>query len=378
MAPSSDFKIIIAGGGIAGLTLAVLLEKFNIDYVILEAHDDIAPPVGASIGMMPNGLLILDQIGCYDAVRVIAKDGETDNLNIRASNGTSLAFTDHVLDHLENRQVKKIETSGSGVQVSTQDGQVHHGSIVIGADGIHSVLRREMSRIAGETQPGYFPAGEEDRVPCYYQCSFGIAHKVAGWPKNEQSFTTGDQKAFLVCSGPHDRVYWFLFVKLPEAKYGKEIPRYTREDEALFVKEHQSLLITESLTFGQVYAKRIASTLTPLHQVVFEKWFFNRMLLIGDSAHKPNPISGMGANGAMESVAEFVNALLEKRDERKEGLSGLSTEDVNVICQQMQNARHDRAKLTISASERMQALLAFEKPIISTLIVSTEEQNAPS
>jgi hypothetical protein len=34
----------------------------------------------------------------------------------------------------------------------------------------------------------------------------------------------------------------------------------------------------------------------------------------------------------------------------------------------MQSARHDRAKLTVSASERMQALLAFEKPIISTLV----------
>lgn len=106
MAPASDFKIIIAGGGIAGLTLAILLEKFDIDYVILEAHDDIAPPVGASIGMMPNGLLILDQIGCYDDVRVVAQAGEIDNLNIRASNGKSMAFTDHVLGHLENRLVE--------------------------------------------------------------------------------------------------------------------------------------------------------------------------------------------------------------------------------------------------------------------------------
>ncbi|KAH6976428.1 FAD binding domain protein [Ilyonectria sp. MPI-CAGE-AT-0026] len=399
MAPASDFKIIIVGGGIAGLTLAILLEKFDIDYVILEAHDDIAPPVGASIGMMPNGLLILDQIGCYEDVRVVAQAGEIDNLNIRASNGKSMAFIDHVLGHLESRhgypmiffdrqwllevlsnkiqhkdrvvlqsQVQRIETSESGVQVSTRNGETYHGAMVIGADGIHSVVRREMLRIAEETQSGYFPAGEEDRVPCYYQCSFGIAQKVTGWPQNEQCFTTGHHRAFLVCSGPDDRVYWFLFVKLPEVKYGKDIPRYSEEDEALFVKQHQSLLITETLTFGQVFAKRITSTLTPLHQVVFEKWFFNRLLLIGDSAHKPNPISGMGANGAMESVAEFVNALLEKRDEREEGLSGLSTEEINAICHKMQSTRHDRAKLTVSASKNMQALLAFEKPVISTLV----------
>ncbi|KAL6399426.1 FAD binding domain protein [Ilyonectria robusta] len=76
----------------------------------------------------------------------------------------------------------------------------------------------------------------------------------------------------------------------------------------------------------------------------------------------------MGANGAMESVAEFVNALLEKRDERAEGLSGPSTEEINAICHKMQSTRHDRARRTVSASKNMQALLAFEKPVISTLV----------
>ncbi|KPM40526.1 hypothetical protein AK830_g6053 [Neonectria ditissima] len=399
MSSSNDFKIIIAGGGIAGLTLAILLEKFNIDYLLLEAHDDISPPVGASIGLMPNGLLILDQIGCYDAIRVVAQAGEFDNLHIRAKDGKSMKCTEHMFGHMEKRhgypmvffdrqwllqvlysqikhkekvvlqsQVDRIDCEESGIKVSTKAGQVYHGTMIIGADGIHSAVRREMSRIAGETQPGYFPAGEEDRVPCYYQCSFGIAHKVVNWPEREQSFTTGDQKAFLVTSGPEDRVYWFLFVKLPETKYGKDIPKYTKEDEALFVKQHQALPITENLTFGQLYHKRLTSALTPLHEVVFEKWFYNRMLLIGDSAHKPNPIGGMGANGAMESVAEFINALLEKRDKRPEGLRDLTTADINTICQQMQSARHDRAKFTVSSSNKMQAILAFEKPWVSNLV----------
>jgi 2-polyprenyl-6-methoxyphenol hydroxylase-like FAD-dependent oxidoreductase len=108
MAPNTDFKVIIAGGGIGGLTLAILLEKFQIDYLILEAHDDIAPPVGASIGMMPNGLLILDQLGCYDAVKAVAKSGELNHLHIRDSNGTSMAYTEHFAEHSEKRSVRQI------------------------------------------------------------------------------------------------------------------------------------------------------------------------------------------------------------------------------------------------------------------------------
>ena len=69
MASNENFKVIVAGAGVAGLTLANMLEKFDIDYVVLEAHDDVAPAVGASIGMLPNGLRILDQVGCYEPIR---------------------------------------------------------------------------------------------------------------------------------------------------------------------------------------------------------------------------------------------------------------------------------------------------------------------
>lgn len=66
---TKDLKVIVAGGGVAGLTLANMLEQFGIDYLVLEAHSHIAPPVGASIGLFPNGLRILDEMGCYDEIR---------------------------------------------------------------------------------------------------------------------------------------------------------------------------------------------------------------------------------------------------------------------------------------------------------------------
>lgn len=68
---SSDQKqlrVIIVGGSVAGLTLAHCLLKSNIDFVVLESNCDIAPPVGASIGILPNGARILDQLGLFDAI----------------------------------------------------------------------------------------------------------------------------------------------------------------------------------------------------------------------------------------------------------------------------------------------------------------------
>lgn len=68
------FKVIIVGGSVAGLSLANMLEKFDIDYVLLEAYPTLAPQVGASIGLLPNGLRILDQIGCCEPVLEMTED----------------------------------------------------------------------------------------------------------------------------------------------------------------------------------------------------------------------------------------------------------------------------------------------------------------
>lgn len=102
MAGSDKFRVVIVGGGVAGLALANMLEKFDIDYIILEAHGDIAPAVGASIGLFPNGLRILDQIGCYETVlelpqRLITTSQERD------SQGKSHSKMTNVSEQLQSR-----------------------------------------------------------------------------------------------------------------------------------------------------------------------------------------------------------------------------------------------------------------------------------
>src|ERR1700710_1487471 len=61
-------RVIIVGGSVAGLTLAHCLHHNNIDFVVLEAHKEIAPQVGASIVVLPNGARILDQLGIFDDI----------------------------------------------------------------------------------------------------------------------------------------------------------------------------------------------------------------------------------------------------------------------------------------------------------------------
>lgn len=65
------------GGSIAGQALALAFEKGNIDYVLLEARSEMAPDLGASVGLFPSGLRILDQLGLLEKISATTVPMET-------------------------------------------------------------------------------------------------------------------------------------------------------------------------------------------------------------------------------------------------------------------------------------------------------------
>lgn len=60
-------KVIIAGGSVAGLTLANALEKAGVDYLVLE-KGDIAPQLGASISIFCHISKVFDQLGIRERI----------------------------------------------------------------------------------------------------------------------------------------------------------------------------------------------------------------------------------------------------------------------------------------------------------------------
>lgn len=61
-------QVIVVGGGMAGITLALAFEQLHIKYALIEAHDNLVPNLGASVGLQPNGLRVLDQIGLLNQI----------------------------------------------------------------------------------------------------------------------------------------------------------------------------------------------------------------------------------------------------------------------------------------------------------------------
>jgi hypothetical protein len=75
----------------------------------------------------------------------------------------------------------------------------------------------------------------------------------------------------------------------------------------------------------------------------------------------------MGANAAIETSAEILNALLDARSERGNNLENLTSNEIETIFQRVQDARYNRANYIVSASHEIQALLAHENFFLSRL-----------
>ncbi|KAF5554243.1 hydroxylase [Fusarium mexicanum] len=386
------FRVIIVGGSVAGLSVANMLEQFDIDYVLLEAYPQIAPQVGASIGILPNGFRILDQLGCFEPILDIAGDCRytiggmygPDGLPLAATSSTSLSvhfekrvgypsiFIDRQmllqvlyknLKHkdrvLIKKRVTRVELVEGGVQAYTQDGSVYEGDIIVGADGIHSAARDEMWRLGKEQSPGYFPEDENSRIPVSTRCIFGISKRPSALGYRSQQMVVGDGHAYLIIAAPGDRTYWFLFDGLPETMRGKDISKYTKADEEGLVKEHHGDHITRDVTFGELYDRKIMSTLVPLEEYVFDRWHYKRIVTIGDSAHKIDPASGQGGNGAMESAALLVNALVRQL---KLSPEGLSDPQINTALSEVHALRYERAKSLVEQAHSLQMMISQRFP----------------
>lgn len=160
-------KIIVVGGGIGGLTTALALRHHGIDAVVLEQQTKLFE-IGAGIQIAANGSLVLRALGLEDAIAAVGtvplrydyRDLATGKLLYLAPLGEeaktrygALMYNVHRADLIDilfravpEGMVKlgAEVASIAGNRVTLKSGEVIEGDGIVGADGIHSVVREHL------------------------------------------------------------------------------------------------------------------------------------------------------------------------------------------------------------------------------------------
>src|SRR5258705_6849072 len=157
--------IVIAGGGIGGLTLGCALSRAGKPFRIFERAAELRA-VGAGIALSANAFQALAHVGIEDQVRSCGWDlaiaeicDSKGRVLVRVHMpklvaGVTRAMTRAKLQQVllgalgttveTGRAVVSYQSIPSGVRVRTADGEEVGAELLVGADGLHSTVRREM------------------------------------------------------------------------------------------------------------------------------------------------------------------------------------------------------------------------------------------
>ena len=322
-------RVLISGGGIGGPVLAIALHRAGIDAQVFEAHDGPATALGSHLGLAPNGLSVLDTLGLLDTVTAAASF-PSDRIEFRSGTGRLLG----TLDDGSSRQGEGLRTititrgllqtalageaaargvpvaygrrlvshtdSGRGVRVAFADGTTAEGDVLVGADGIHSPVRRAMD--PGAPEPAYtgllnmggrLPRGALPDTP------EGTTRMVFG------------RRAFLGYQTGSDGALWFVNLPHPDQAAADTPPAggWKNHVRGLFADEQPhvaaALEQAEETAFTPLGVYDIAS---------LPRWTRGRVALLGDAAHAMSSSSGQGASQALEDALVLAMCLRDVPD----------------------------------------------------------------
>ncbi|MGS2810273.1 FAD-dependent monooxygenase [Nocardia sp. MW-W600-9] len=297
---------IVVGGGIGGLATALALTRRGWSVEVLERSPEIAE-VGSGISLWSNALRALDALGVGAAVR--AQAIEDASAGIRDARGRWLARTDvatlrerfgapvvihraALLDVLRAALPDNAVRPDISVSAAEPGGSVVHSvgvstaDLVVGADGIHSVVRRA---VCGQVRARY--------------AGYTAWRAVVDPPEKLTEFgeTWGRGARFGMAPLADGRVYCFAVYNAPE-----HAPGTFAEVRARFAGWHHPI--------PALLAAADANTV--LHNDIYDipalpSFTVGRIALIGDAAHAMTPNLGQGGCQALEDAVVLARLAAE-------------------------------------------------------------------
>ncbi|PHH74373.1 hypothetical protein CDD82_4966 [Ophiocordyceps australis] len=345
-------RIIIVGGGIAGLAAGLGLVLTGHQVTILEQSSDFGE-VGAGIQLAPNAMRILERFGVLsqvleeaDILSRMSQRRYADNHELASfplmpdaqSRYGAHACVIHRAD-LQRILVTAARAAGCRIimsqrvvqvdacfapRVKTAQGTWYQGHLVLACDGLQSGIRRQMEAALGSKYE-IVPTGDAAYrmlIPRQRFRGMPQLQQLAGQPMCAQWLgPQGHMVAYPVRKGA-----MYNIVLLHPASTGASAHRDAKARALDFCRSWSPLTqeLLSSLSDDDITEWRLYSNKPPL------RWVLNRVALAGDASHCMLPYLAQGSAVALEDAGALVAALT-------------CTDDVDVALAAYEEARRERS-----------------------------------
>ncbi|MGX5175534.1 UbiH/UbiF/VisC/COQ6 family ubiquinone biosynthesis hydroxylase [Aliikangiella sp. IMCC44653] len=325
----TQYDIVIVGGGLVGLAMALSLQQSQLKVALFEKYplrdidtsdclgsceaeqiDNRVSAINPANFNWLGGLgvtqhLPSERVSYYDKMHVWEADGTSqiefdaaevaqpflgtilENKVLRAAMLKQLQAQGDV-DIIDNVAIKAMLTHSSYNELALEDGRFTQCRLVIGADGGQSQLR-QLARVQ-VNQTDYAQRALVATVKTAHP------HQQTAW----QRFTPSGPVAFLPLVDPHlCSIVW----SLDNATYEAIADQLNTEFAALLARFFGARL-------GEVtLLSNVASF--PLSAKHAQDYLAERLALIGDAAHTIHPLAGQGVNLGFQDVASLANLIAQ-------------------------------------------------------------------
>jgi 2-polyprenyl-6-methoxyphenol hydroxylase-like FAD-dependent oxidoreductase len=340
-------RLLVVGGGIAGFGLARALSLRGVSCALVERLP--APPgSGLGLNLPGNALRALAALGL--AEEVVDRGMRIRRREYRNRTGRLLFAVDEegfwgqvgpsvclrrgdLLDVLRasipevtprwGTSLVLAELVDEGVRVQLEPGLAETYDFVVGADGVHSAVRRAL-----------LPA-DDLRGSLMTAASWRFTAPNPGvdcW-----TVWSGAQGTFLLIPVDAEQVYGYASATRGGA--AGDDPRWLEATFAGFPEPVAGTIAAVVDTGDALYY-------SPVEEVRCERWSRGRLVLVGDAAHATGPVWAQGAALALEDAIVLADLLAERRD-----WSGVGAE--------FERRRRPRVDHVQAATDKMSRLAAL-------------------
>lgn len=333
MAGGLSTRILIAGAGIGGLTAALALRRNGFDNIqVLEQASELRE-VGAGVQMGPNAVRVLQRLGladrltpaavapqftqsrAYNSGRVIrhfplgdtaVKHYGAPYLHIHRADLHKILAGALGSSHIRLKsKVEHMEQTGRSVTVRLASGELIEGDILIGADGVHSVIR---SHLIGPEKPRFSGlVAWRGLAPVERLADLKIDRAVNAW------------------WGPHRHFVHYYVSGGRMMNWVGVVPAGDWRVESWSVQGDKAEALREYDGWHPVVRGIIEATDNPFKWALYDRdplarWTLGRVTLLGDAAHAMLPFMSQGAAQSIEDGYVLGLCLADSSGNPEEGL----------------------------------------------------------